>query len=312
MSLVVKSKNMSEQRATECNEIMLRGNSTYRKYSEYIPLQYNKICRRAIIKGNLNEVLRYIPIERKVEFVGDVQIILNVENVIVDIMSQYTRMVKKIASQLNQDNRKGKNSAMISYLSEDDMISKGFIALLDAIHNYNMVEFKFLTYAWNVCHRRILAAIGDSSQMSNFTKKERSVYQRANKLAGGRSLKEMLKEGLITEEESMTISEVINIRVTHSSMIEGEEGSNDYTCFRAVDEEKREWELDEIIAQAHLSVLERDVFISSGSPFFGWRTACAKRHNHPMTGDPISKMAITYALERAMMKMRSVVERKTE
>lgn len=320
--VIVPHKSMTAERAAECNEIMVRGNTAFRKYLPFISQRRSKTCRQAVVTGNLNEVLQHIPDDRKAGFIADVPAILAVEKVITDVLGHYVKMVVRLARRWAGENEDGEKwSVRKSYLDGNDIASEGFLAMFDAIRNYDRPDIRFLTYAWTTCNRRMFAALMETAPIACFSRREQKLLQTVMKdqLKSGRkkSIAEVVSDGVVSDEEGAVVREMLTMKVVFASKLEasfgGDDGDSfDFTSLRAGLNHDRKgqssdaWELYDFIEQADLSDIEQDALLSSMSPFHGWQVECAKRHKHPVTQEPISRAAIGLALQRACSKIRKV------
>ena len=322
-NVIVPPKTMSDERATERNQIMAKGNAAFRRWLPFISQRRSKSCRRAVIKGELNEVLQHIPSERRVEFLADVPAILAVESVATDVIGHYVKMVMRLAGRWADINNNNGNSVKRSYIDGDDIASEGFLAMFDAIHNYDRLDIRFLTYAWTTVNRRMFAAITETAPISCFNRREQKLLQKVVKdqLKTGRkkTLEQVVKDAVLNEEEAELVREILTVKIVLASKLEagfgtgmGENDVFDYTSLRASvmtdnrDQPSDAWELYEFIEKAKLSDFEQDALLSSMTPFFGWQVECAKRHKHPLTQEPITRAAVGEALSRACSKIRKV------
>ena len=320
--VIVPHKNMSAERAEECKQIMVKGNSAFRRWMPYISQRRSKSCRKAVIDGNMNEVLQHIPSERRVEFIADVPAILAVESVIEDVTGHHVKMIVRLARRWATTNHENGCSVRKSYIDGGDLAGEGFLAMFDAIRNYDRPEIRFLTYAWSTVHRRMFAALMETAPIACFNRREQKLLQKViqDQLKTGRkkSLAEAVSEGVVTNDDAAVIREMLTVKVVLASKLEkdfgagaGESDVFDYTSLRShvmqdgKDQPNDAWELYDFIARAELSDLEQDVLLSSMTPFFGWQVECAKRHKNP-TGEPVSRQWVGQALSRACSKIRKV------
>jgi len=321
--VIVPHKNMSSERATECYQIMAKGNAAFRRWLPFISQRRSKSCRRAVIKGEMNEVLQHIPSERRVEFLADVPAILAVEGVVMDVVGHHVKMIVRLARRWADNNHNNGCSVRKSYIDGGDIASEGFLAMFDAIHNYDRLDIRFLTYAWSTVNRRMFAAIMETAPIACFNRREQKLLQKVVKdqLKSGRkkSLAQAVSEGVVSDEEAEVVREILTVKVVLASKLEerfgagmGESDVFDYTSLRSGvmddnrDQPNDSWELYEFIQKAGLSDFEQDALLSSMTPFFGWQVECAKRHKHPLTQEPITRAAVGIALARACSKIRKV------
>lgn len=316
--VIVPHKEMSPKRADECNQIMVRGNAAFRKWMPFISRRRSKSCRAAVIKGKLNEVLQHIPSERRVEFIQDVPAILAVERVIPDVTGHYVKMVVRLARRWAKLNHSEKSTKR-SYIDGGDIAAEGFLAMFDAIHNYDRPSIRFLTYAWTACNRRMFVALMETAPIACFNRREQKLLQKVVKdqLQAGRkkSLAEAVRDNVITSEDAVVVHEMLTVKVVLASALETSFGSHDdmfdFTSLRkGVMDDKRDqpndaWELYDFIERADLSEFEQDALLSSMTPFRGWQVECATRHSNP-TGNPVTRAAVGLALQRACNKIRNV------
>lgn len=317
----VPHKTMSDERTAECNLIMIKGNAAYRKWLPMISLRWSKICRAAVIKGELQTVLQHIPDDRKAEFIADVPAILAVEKVIEDVSCHYTKMVVRLARRWANLNH-SEGSAKRSYIDGDDIAAEGFLAMFDAIRNYDRSDIRFLTYAWTTCNRRMFASLMETAPIACFSRREQKLLQTVVKdqLQAGRKkpLAEAVRDGVISNDEADVVREILTVKVVLASTLESSYGSHDdmfdfdYTSLRVGrladgrDQPNGAWELYDFIERAKLSQFEQDALMSSMTPFHGWQVECAGRHAHPLTGEPITRAAVGCALQRACSKIRKI------
>jgi DNA-directed RNA polymerase specialized sigma subunit len=317
--VIVPHKTMTPERADECNQVMITGNKAFRRWLPFISQRRSKSCRAAVIKGRLNEVLQYIPSERRVEFIQDVPAILAVEKVIPDVTGHYVKMVVRLARRWAALNHSEKSSKR-SYIDGGDIASEGFLAMFDAIHNYDRDSIRFLTYAWTTVNRRMFAALMETAPISCFSRREQKLLQKVVKdqLQAGRkkSLSEAVRDGVLTGEDAEVVREMLTVKVVLASTLETSFGDHedmfDFTSLRqgvmtdTRDQPNDAWELYDFIERAGLSDFEQDALLSSMTPFRGWQVECAGRHTHPTSGEPLSRMSVGIALQRACNKIRKV------
>jgi hypothetical protein len=317
--VIVPHKTMTPERAEECNQIMIAGNTAFRRWLPFISQRRSKDCRAAVIKGKLNEVLQYIPGERRVEFINDVPAILAVENVVSDVIGHHVKMVVRLARRWAALNAKEKSSRR-SYFDTGDIASEGFLAMFDVIRNFDRENIRFLTYAWTAVNRRMFAGLMETAPIACFTRREQKLLQSVVKdqMRAGRakSLSEVVRDGVVTQEDSEVVREMMSIKVVLASTLEAAFGRDierfDFTSLRqGVMGEKGSqtsdaWELYDFIERAGLSDFEQDALLSSMTPIRGWQVECAERHTNAMSGKTLSRASVGLALQRACDKIRQL------
>ncbi len=315
----VPHKTMTPERIAECNEIMIRGNLAFHKWMPFITRKRSKSCRRAIIKGKMNEVLQYIPSERRGEFIEDVPAILLVESVMTDVIGHNVKMINKLAIRWARRND-SEPSIRRAYLDTGDIAQEGFLAMFDVIRNYDRPEIQFITYAWTACNRRMFQAIMETAPISCFTRGERKLLQKVmtdqTKSGCKKSLLEFVNDGVVTEKESDIVREMLAVKVVLASRLNNDDGMFDFTTLRqgALTDTKGQpndsWELYDFIERAGLSDFEQDALLSAMTPTKAWRQECALRHTHVNheSGLPLTRQAnlnaFNLALKTACRKIR--------
>jgi DNA-directed RNA polymerase specialized sigma subunit len=309
--VIVPHKSVSSERLGECCEIMIRGNDAYRKWMPNITRRRSRECRDLIVKGKSDEVLKYIPAERHAEFKADLPVICNVESVMNDLLGHHVRMIVKLATRWSKTNE-GEKSAKRSYYDGGDLASEGFIAMFDAIRNYNRDHIKFVTYAWTTVNRRMFASLMATSPMSCFTRQEQKMLKNAVKKqleTGNRNLADAVAGGVVTGDQAALVREMLTIKVVLASRLEESMGPDsegfDFTSMREGVSTDRSgqpndaWGLYDFMERAELDDCEQDVLLSSLTPFRGWQAECSTRHN-------LSRTSVHNILQRACNKIRHV------
>lgn len=319
--VLVPHKDLEPERKDECVRIMITGNAAYRRWLPFISLRRSRACRKNVIDGKLCEVLRFIPTDRHEEFMADVPAILRVESVISDMLACHVKMIIKFASRWHETNRSNTFSTKRSYFDGGDLASEGFIAMIDAIHNFDREDIRFITYAGNVVNRRMFAALMQTSPLACFNRREQNLLKKfiRHQLAAGekKTLAQAIDDGVLAEKDASVVREILTVKVVLASVLEksfgsgmGEDEVFDYTSLRrgAKDDTSNQptdaWELYDFMDRANLSDIEQDALLSSMMPFRGWQTECSKRHKNRVGDGPVSKMAVSYALQRAVQKIR--------
>jgi hypothetical protein len=320
----VPHKDMSEERKVEVNSIMVVGNSAYHRWMSYISNRRSRVCRQAIIDGDYKKVLSLIPEERHPEFMADIPAILAVETVIEDVIAAHVKMVVRLARRWADANSSPNLAVKRSYFDGDDLVSEGFLAMYDVIRNYDRANIRFLTYAWNTVNRRMFAALMETAPIACFNRREQNLLKKVIKsqLAAGRkqSLAEAVSQGVIGENDVGVVRQILAVEIVLASTLEkafgagmGEDEVFGYISLRADAHTARPdssdsgaWEFYDLLQRAGLSEIEEDALISCMNPVHGWMTQCAKRHKNSDSGRAVSKMAVTYALQRAITKVRRV------
>jgi hypothetical protein len=297
--VIVPHKTMTPERAEECNQIMIAGNTAFRRWLPFISQRRSKDCRAAVIKGKLNEVLQYIPGERRVEFINDVPAILAVENVVSDVIGHHVKMVVRLARRWAALNAKEKSSRR-SYFDTGDIASEGFLAMFDVIRNFDRENIRFLTYAWTAVNRRMFAGLMETAPIACFTRREQKLLQSVVKdqMRAGRakSLSEVVRDGVVTQEAAFG-RDIERFDFTSLRQgVMGEKGSQTSDA----------WELYDFIERAGLSDFEQDALLSSMTPIRGWQVECAERHTNAMSGKTLSRASVGLALQRACDKIRQL------
>lgn len=312
--VMVPHKNMTPERAAECKQIMITGNTAFRKWLPFITLLRSRVCRDAVIKGNLNKVLQYIPSERRAEFLADVPAILRVETVIEDVIGHHVKMIARLAKKWDARNRLHASVSQ-SYIDGGDIASEGFLAMFDAIRNYARADIRFLTYCWSTVNRRMLEAIVESAPVSCFSRREQKLVKTVvTKQLQSKSLDEAVQDGSVNDEDAALVREVESMGVVLASAlkVKGEDSRSDYSCMRrgaASDmsgQPDGAWELYDFIERANLSEFEKDALLSSMAPSHGWTVECAARHTNKHTGQPMTRSGVGFALQNACNKIRRV------
>lgn len=319
----VPHEELTPARKRECCEIMRRGNSLYRKYLPHISMYRSRKCRRMVIDGHAEKVLAFIPEERHDEFRADVPTILEVESVIPDMIGCNVKMIVKLAIRYAKSNSTNAMQVRKSYLEGNDFVSEGFMAMIDAIHNYDRDAVGFLTYAWNVVNRRLFVAMIESSPSASFSRSEQKLLQTfiKSEIKKGRkpSLAKAVADKAMDECEAAVVREMLGIKVMLASTLESyfqsdRESSFDYTSIRAGvarDAKGRpidSWELYDLIERARLNQLEQDALLSSMTPCQGWQVECARRHKRQGHDKNISKTTVANALKQAVSKIRDIAD----
>lgn len=310
--VIVPHKEISGERMEECRQIMIKGNNAYRKWMPTITRRRSRFCRDLIVKGKLDQVLPFIPADRHAEFLSDIPAIMCVESVIADLLGHHVKMVVNLASKWAKNNN-GEKSTKRSYYDGGDLASEGFIAMFDAIRNYNRNDIVFMTYAWMTVSRRMFASLMATSPMSCFTRQERQLLGKIAKKqsqSGNRNIAEAVANEIVNDDEAALVREMLTIKVVLASRLEEsmgrmEDGNFDYTSFRAgascdrTSQPSDAWELYDFIERANLDECEQDVLLSSLTPFRGWQAECSVRHG-------VSKTTVQNTLQRACNKIRRV------
>lgn len=312
--VIVPHKEVESGRLDECCKIMIAGNDAYRKWLPNFTRRRSRICRDLIVKGKEKEAMAFIPSERHGEFLADIPAIMNVESVMEDLLGHHVKMVVTLASRWSKNNSAEKSTKR-SYYDGGDLASEGFIAMFDAIRNYNRGDIAFLTYAWTTVNRRMFASLMATSPISCFTRQEQKMLKKAVKKqleTGNRNLADAVAGGVVSDDEAALVREMLTIKVVLASRMEetmtdgaGCSDSFDYTNFRAgasddhFGQPNDAWELYDYIGRADLDPCEQDVLLSSLAPFRGWQSECSIRHN-------ITKTSVHNTLQRACNKIRRV------
>ena len=310
--VMVPHKEISPERMGECIKVMVSGNDAYRKWLPHVTRRRSRICRDSIVKGKHEEVLPFIPADRQAEFMADIPAIRNVETVIEELLGHHVKMIVNLAVKWSRKNN-GEKSTRRSYYECGDLASEGFIAMFDALRNYNREETHLFTYLYTTVNRRMFLSLMATSPMSCFTWLEQQMLNKAiqkQSQSGKKNFADAVASGDVTDKQAELVREIRTIKVVLASCLEetvahGGQDSFDFTSLRSGLSHDRQgqpndaWELYDYIERAGLNECEQDVLLSSLTPFRGWQAECAVRHN-------ITRTWVHDVLHRACNKIRRI------